>query len=140
MSASGGLPAAFSDMPLTLKGFTSFFVVFGAGSVLLALAPGVEHRVAGKTLTQAEFFAAGHGAFAVVLGAWLCATALGLLRRAAWGRWGMVAAWGVFVVPALGEPGVALSVAVGLAWAAGTGAYLFRARGPVAYFAAARPR
>ena len=79
-----GLRAAFADMPLTLKGITSFFAVFGGGSLLLALVPGLEHTVGGRTLDQTQLFASGHGAFAVVMGAWLALAAFGLLRRAAW--------------------------------------------------------
>jgi hypothetical protein len=118
-------------------GLVSFFAVFGVGSVLLALAPGVEHRVGGATLGQAEFFASGHGVFALGFGAWLAASALGMLRREAWGRWGAVAAW-AFFVPAecmlAATPRVALQAGLAVAWAAAMAAYLFLAPGPAAYF------
>jgi hypothetical protein len=131
---------AFSDMPLVLRGITSFFAVFGVGSLLLPLAPGVEQRVAGRTLARAEFFASGHGVFALVMGAWLTAAAAGLLARAGWARWATVAAWAL-LVPAeamLAEsPHVATQAAVAAAWALGVGAYLFRTRGARAFFGSA---
>lgn len=135
-----GLSDAFADMPLTLKGITSFFAVYGLGSVLLALAPGVEHTVAGQTLDQAGFFASGHGVFALVMGAWLSAAAFGLLGRAGWARWAAIAAWALFVPAeqALAEsPRVALQAALACVWALGVGAYLFRTRGSVGFFSRA---
>jgi hypothetical protein len=137
VSRTHELADAFAAMPRVLMGLVSFFAVFGAGSVLLALAPGVEHRVAGATLGQAGFFASGHGVFALVFGAWLAASALGMLRRASWGRWGAVAAWAFFVPAeaALAEaPRVALQAGLAAVWAAAVAAYLFRAPGPAAYF------
>ncbi|HKJ23703.1 MAG TPA: hypothetical protein VKB65_02695 [Myxococcota bacterium] len=131
------LARAFDDMPLALKGLTSFFVVFGAGSLLLPLVPGVEQRVAGRALDPAEFFASGHGVFALVMGAWLVAAAAGLLARARWACWAAVLAWALFV-PAeavLAEaPRVATQAALAAAWALGVGAYLFRTRGARAFF------
>jgi len=133
---------AFADMPLLLKGITSFFLVFGVGSLLLPLAPGVEQRVAGRTLARAEFFAAGYGHFALVMGAWLTSAALGLLRRSAWGCWGVVLAWALFV-PAeqslAAAPRLGLQAILAVAWAAGAWAYLFRTRGAAAFFAGSAP-
>ena len=139
-AASRGFAAAFSDMPLVLKGITSFFVVYGLGSLILALAPGVGQRVAGVELSQAEFFAAGHGAFALVMGAWLTGSALGLLRRARWGCWGTILAYALFVPaePFFAEPPrVAFQAILALVWAVGAWAYLFRSRGAVDFFAQA---
>lgn len=128
---------AFADMPLVLKGITSFFAVFGVGSLLLPLAPWMEQRVAGRALARTEFFASGHGVFALVMGAWLTATAFGLLARAGWARWATIAAWALFV-PAeawLAEPPhVAIQTVLAAAWALGAGAYLFRTRGARAFF------
>ena len=132
-----GSAAAFAEMPLVLRGITSFFAVYGVGSLILALAPGVGHRVGGVELSQAEFFAAGHGAFALAMGAWLTGSALGLLRRARWGCWGTILAYALFVPaePFLTEsPRVAIQATLTLVWAAGTWAYLFRSRGALDYF------
>jgi len=137
------LRAAFADMPLTLKGITSFFAVFGVGSLLLPLVPGIEQRVAGRTLGQAEFFASGHGPFALVMGTWLLVSAAGLLCRAGWSRWACVAAWALFVPAeaALAEtPRVATQAALAMAWAAGVGAYLFGTRGARDFFRVAPRR
>jgi hypothetical protein len=125
-------------MPLVLQGITSFFAVFGAGSLLLPLVPGVEQRVAGRALSQAELFASGHGVFGLVMGAWLTVCALGLLARASWARWATAGAWAL-LVPAeavlADAPRVGLQAALALAWAAGVAAYLFRTRGARAFFA-----
>ena len=129
----GRLAAAgesFADMPLLLKGITSFFLVFGAGSMLLSLAPGLEHRVGGETLTRAELWESGLGPLALLLGAWLVVSAAGLLRRAAFGRVGACLAWLPFVL--LGPAGQAAPAAL---WAVGTGLYLFRTRGAARFFA-----
>jgi len=127
---------AFAAMPLVLKGITSFFVVYGVGSVALALIPGIEHRVAGQTFSQAEFFAAGHGGFALAMGGWLTASAFGLLRRATWGTLGTLLAYGLFVPAEYAlaeEPRVGVQAGLAVLWAFGIAAYLFRARGAVAY-------
>ena len=134
------LSDAFSDMPLTLKGITSFFAVYGVGSVLLALAPGVEHTVAGRSFDQAAFFDSGHGVFALLMGGWLAAAAFGLLQRAGWARWATIAAWALFVPAeqALAEsPRVAVQSGLACAWALGVGAYLFQTRGAVGFFSRA---
>jgi len=139
---SGRLARGFADMPLALKGLTSFFLVFGAGSLLLPLVPGVEQRVAGRALGQAEFFASGHGAFALVMGAWLVTAAAGMLAREGRARWAAVLAWALFVPAeaALADsPRVATQAALAVAWALGVGAYLFRSRGARAFFRSAGP-
>jgi len=128
---------AFADMPLLLKGVTSFFLVFGLGSLLLPLAPGVEQRVASSTLSRAEFFAAGYGDFALLLGAWLTASAFGLLRRSVWGCWGVVLAGALFV-PAehtlAATPRLGFQSILAVAWAAAAWAYLFHTRAAAAFF------
>jgi len=133
---TGAPGRAFADMPLVLKGATSFFAVFGAGSLLVALAPGVEHRVAGESLDRAAFFASGHGVVALAMGAWLAGAAAGLLRRARWGCWAAVGAW----LPLLAAeafvaetPRFALHVALALVWGGAAAAYLFRTPEAVAF-------
>jgi len=129
---------AFADMPLLLKGITSFFLVFGLGSLLLPLAPGIEQHVAGSTLARADFFAAGYGRLAVGMGVWLTASAFGLLRRSVWGCWGVVLACALFV-PAehtlATAPRLGLQSTLAVAWAAAAWAYLFHTRGAAAFFA-----
>ncbi len=120
---------AFAAMPLVLKGVTSFFAVFGAGSLLLLLAPGTEPVVAGEPLSRAEFWSRGFGPAALVLGLWLSVTAFGLLRRAAWARWAAVLTYLWFVPIELAvreEPRVLWQLALATGWAGGIGAYLFR--------------
>jgi len=71
------------------------------------------------------------------MGAWLTATAWGLLRRAGWARGAVAAAWlPLLVAEALlaDAPRPAFQAALAAAWAAGAAAYLFRTRGAVAYF------
>jgi hypothetical protein len=140
-----GLAAAFAEMPLVLKGVTSFFAVFGAGSLVLSLAPGIEHRVAGETLGPGGLWRSGLGPSALVLGLWLLACAWGLLQRSAWSCWGVVLAGALLVaaeraVAAAGAPGAsaspgpALQAALAAAWAIAAWVYLFRTRGARRFF------
>ncbi|NNL67140.1 MAG: hypothetical protein HKP30_12915 [Myxococcales bacterium] len=139
----GGLAAAFAEMPLTLKGVTSFFAVFGVGSVLLPLLPGIEHRVGGARLASAALWQSGFGVYALAMGLWLSLCAFGLLRRAGWACWGAIGACLPFLLaePLLAEtPRVALRAAIAVAWGAAAWAYLFRTRGATAYFRRPAPR
>jgi len=139
--APSALARAFSEMPRPLMGITSFFAAFGLGSLLLPLVPGLEHRVAGRVLSQTELWRSGLGPFAVVLGAWLGLSALGLLRRARLGVWATILAYVPFVAAAWRSSGAgpaAVQGALALLWGAGVGAYLLRARGPVRYLAGGR--
>lgn len=143
MRADGELGAAFSEMPLTLKGVTSFFAVFGVGSLLLPLLPGIEHRVGGAGLSSAELWRSGFALYAVGMGAWLSLSAFGLLRRAGWACLAVIGACVPFVLaePLFADaPRVALHGGIALAWAAAAWAYLFRTRGAAAYFRRPPPR
>ncbi len=137
MSSRQAALDAFAAMPLTLKGTTSFFVVFGVGSLVVAALPGLEHRVGGETLGQGELFASGYGAFAIGTGLTLGLAAAGLLRRA---RWAIPLTAAAYIPLALGdawfaaEPRILWQSACALAWALGSGAYLLGTRGSQAYF------
>jgi hypothetical protein len=128
-------------MPLVLKGVTSFFAVFGAGSLVLALVPGVDHRVAGESLGPDGLWRSGLGPSALVLGAWLVACAWGLLRRAAWACIGVALACPLLAAtelafapagPSTASAGLQAALAIG--WAIGASAYLFRGPGARRYF------
>ncbi len=132
MSGAARARAAFAEMPLVLKGLTSFFMAFGASSVLLCLAPGVEHRMPGVRLTRGELWESGLGAAALVLGLWLLACAVGLLRRSALAGWGVVLAYPLLAgveLAADGPADPARQAPLAAAWALASWAYLFRTRG-----------
>jgi len=136
-----GLVAAFAEMPLVLKGVTSFFAVFGAASLALSLAPGVEHRVAGENLGPGALWRSGLGPSALALGVWLLACAWGLLRRSIWACWGVVLAYGLLAATELAcapagpaAASASLQAVLTAAWAIAAFAYLFRSRGARGYF------
>jgi hypothetical protein len=136
---SAGLGAAreaFAAMPRTLLGAVSWFAVFGAGSVLLAVLPRAKHAVDGEALSAAAFWSAGLGPAALVVGLWLAATAWGLLRRAPWSRWTAVLAYAVLAAAQVavdGGAGAPRQAGLAAAWALAAWLYLFRSRGAVAY-------
>jgi hypothetical protein len=138
---AAALAAAFADMPLVLKGVTSFFLLFGAGSLALPLVPGVEHRVAGASLGPDGLWRSGLGPAALVLGTWLVACAWGLLRRSSRAGLGVVLAYPLLAATELaaapagpGAASVGLQAALASAWAVAAFAYLFRAPGARRYF------
>jgi len=140
---ASAMRTAFAEMPLVLKGVTSFFGAFGAVSLLLCLAPGMEHRVAGARLTTGELWESGLGPAALVLGLWLLACALGLLRRAALAGWGVVLAYPVLAGVELGAGSPAdpaRQALLATAWALAAWAYLFRTRGARAFLRASPRR
>ena len=133
----GDLAAAFAEMPLTLKGVTSYFAVFGVGSALLPLLPGLQHHVGDAQLGSAELWRSGFGVYAFGMGLWLSLCAFGLLRRAGWACWGAIGACLPFLLAELvlvEAPRVALRAAIAVAWGAAAWAYLFRTRGAAVYF------
>ena len=137
MSQAETVARSFADMPLVLKGVTSFFLVFGLGSIVLALVPGIEHRVAGSALSAGELWRSGHGPFALAMGLWLVVAALGLLRRASWAGALVMAAYVPFVIAEAtlsGSPRLARQALLALAWAASAAVYLRGTRAAVTFF------